>query len=426
MPTRPRPAEQPPRADDDIDASKPRRALAEVLGATAPPLRFTDDAAADEADADTSTPVSGWVPPPAPSEPRSAWDAARAGAPEGEPVGPAEGDRVQLAELAVAANDAAPGRLGDAGLEQSGPDPAFPPVFEDTVARGSIDLDHLGDLDLKSFEARGFELRPAPLPSEPAPSEPAPRSTPAPSNAAPSTPAPSPPTPVADAATRALRSGDEDALTHGPEAGDPDTADREAHHDGLAALAPAEATAAAEPRWARAYQRSRVIAALLVAVVVLAYVITFVGAMLGGVRPIPMTSGDMSPTIPHGSLVMIRAQQADEFRAGDVISIPQPTGPGWITERIQQIQPAGAGAHAAVLKGDNDSAPAHTYRIRDGGAYVGHAPVVGWPVSFMSHPVGWVLGGLIIVLVVAASFIDAKRLDGVIQSLGSRRRRGRG
>ncbi|RKW69639.1 S24/S26 family peptidase [Galactobacter caseinivorans] len=161
------------------------------------------------------------------------------------------------------------------------------------------------------------------------------------------------------------------------------------------------ASPALTPRWLRVYARVRLVALIVSAAVVGAAVLGLLIALAAGVRPVPVTSGEMAPTIGKGALVMARPQSASELRTGDIISVAQVREPGWFTARVQSIRDAGQGSYEVQLRADSGATPTRTLLIQDGAKYQLAVPLLGAPVAFFSSPLGGVLGWILLGLVLA-------------------------
>ncbi|PJJ70784.1 signal peptidase [Diaminobutyricimonas aerilata] len=93
-------------------------------------------------------------------------------------------------------------------------------------------------------------------------------------------------------------------------------------------------------------------------------------------------TGSMSPTIPAGSLAVVREIPANEVRVGDVVTVDR-AGALPVTHRVTSVQPAAGGQRIITMKGDAnrdpDPLPYTVERVR---LVIAHVPelarVVGW------------------------------------------------
>jgi signal peptidase len=64
----------------------------------------------------------------------------------------------------------------------------------------------------------------------------------------------------------------------------------------------------------------------------------------------------MEPTLPPGTLIIVRPVTPDEIRIGDVVTYQIRSGePGVITHRVTAISSSSAGGRTFTFKGDNNS-----------------------------------------------------------------------
>ncbi|WP_440220176.1 signal peptidase I [Dietzia sp. MNB45] len=103
-------------------------------------------------------------------------------------------------------------------------------------------------------------------------------------------------------------------------------------------------------------------------------------------------TGSMSPTIPTGSVAVVRKISADEIRVGDVVTVDRP-GRLPVTHRVIEVQPQVPGEALIRMKGDANPNP-------DGGMYrVETVRKVLWSVPELANLIVWagqpvVLGGI--------------------------------
>ncbi|HWJ82688.1 MAG TPA: signal peptidase I [Nocardioides sp.] len=119
-------------------------------------------------------------------------------------------------------------------------------------------------------------------------------------------------------------------------------------------------------------------------------VVLLVSSAFLGIRPLVVTSGSMSPTIPAGSLVLTRDHPADDAEVGDVVAVA--AGSGRVMHRVVSTVPSGADT-VLTLQGDANGTPDRTpYVVRDVDMVMVHVPSLGYPVSWLGSPLG--LAGL--------------------------------
>lgn len=132
-----------------------------------------------------------------------------------------------------------------------------------------------------------------------------------------------------------------------------------------------------------------VLLTIAAAVGVLCLTAVLAGLVLG-LRPMIVTSGSMSPTIPAGSLVVAKDTPAADVTVGDVVAVL--VGDGRVMHRVVASEQAGSET-VLTLQGDANATPdQQPYVVREVGRVVLDVPLVGYPVSWLSTP--WGLLGL--------------------------------
>ena len=80
-------------------------------------------------------------------------------------------------------------------------------------------------------------------------------------------------------------------------------------------------------------------------------IVAVICAIFFDISLIMFKTGSMSPTIPAGSLAVVREIPADEVEVGDVVTVDRP-GKLPVTHRVVAIEPGGGGVRNLTLKGD--------------------------------------------------------------------------
>lgn len=123
-------------------------------------------------------------------------------------------------------------------------------------------------------------------------------------------------------------------------------------------------------------------------------------ALIFDITLIMFKTGSMSPTIPAGSLAIVREIPASEARVGDVVTVDRP-GQLPVTHRVVAAEPGADGQSVLTLRGDanpvDDPAPYTVSTVR---LVMASIPGLAVAVVAMSNPLA--LGA---VTVVVASFI---------------------
>ncbi len=96
---------------------------------------------------------------------------------------------------------------------------------------------------------------------------------------------------------------------------------------------------------------------LVAALVLLALLVTVVPALVGG-RALTVLSSSMSPTIPAGSVVVVRPVPPDTLREGDVITFSA-TGESLVTHRIVGVHHGPDGLSLTTRGDANEVIDAH-------------------------------------------------------------------
>lgn len=109
-------------------------------------------------------------------------------------------------------------------------------------------------------------------------------------------------------------------------------------------------------------------------------------AVLFNVTLIMFKTGSMSPSIPAGSLAVVREIPAADAKVGDVVTVARPDKLP-VTHRIVSTEPAGNGLTQLVLKGDanpvNDPEPYLVSTVR---VVMGSVPGLASVVVAVSNP----------------------------------------
>jgi signal peptidase len=162
---------------------------------------------------------------------------------------------------------------------------------------------------------------------------------------------------------------------------------------------------------------------LLLAVVGLALVVIVVPKATGS-TPLTVLTQSMEPTLPPGTLLVVRPTRIDAVHVGDVLTYQMVSGrPEVVSHRVVSIATASDGTRTFVLKGDAnavvDPAPVIPAQVR--GVVWYSVPAIGWVNQLVNGSRSWVVPTLAAVLLVyGAVMILAGTVSGV-----RRRRRAR-
>jgi signal peptidase len=150
-------------------------------------------------------------------------------------------------------------------------------------------------------------------------------------------------------------------------------------------------------------------------------IVLVVLALVFHITLIMFKTGSMTPTIPTGSLAVVKQIPASEARVGDVVTVDRP-GQLPITHRVVETNPAADGATKLVLKGDANAAidPA-PYTVRTVRLVLWSAPGLAYFVVWLGNP--FVLGGLTLSVAALVIWVLWPRGDKAVRSGRHRRDR---
>lgn len=121
-------------------------------------------------------------------------------------------------------------------------------------------------------------------------------------------------------------------------------------------------------------------AALLVATLLIAFFVVALPALVGG-QSLTVLTNSMAPSMPPGTLVVVRPTPFAEIAPGDIITYQIRSGsPELVTHRVQQRLVASDGTVSLITRGDNnntaDAEPVHEVQVR--GTVWYSVPLLGW------------------------------------------------
>jgi signal peptidase len=97
--------------------------------------------------------------------------------------------------------------------------------------------------------------------------------------------------------------------------------------------------------------------ALLLTTLGLTVVLLVVPKLVGGV-PITILSGSMRPTMPPGTVIVVRPVEPQRIRIGDVVTYQATSDkPMLVTHRVTEVTRSPEGRLGFTLQGDNNDAP---------------------------------------------------------------------
>lgn len=152
-------------------------------------------------------------------------------------------------------------------------------------------------------------------------------------------------------------------------------------------------------------------------------IVGVLAALMFNITLIMFKTGSMSPTIPTGSLAVVREIAAKDVRIGDITTIDRP-GALPITHRVTAITVLAGGSRAITMKGDANTQPdAEPYVVNHVRRVLFSVPRLAYVVANLSNPV--IVGGIaagVTGLVTWAFWPRAREPHGRRRELRARRR----
>jgi signal peptidase len=165
--------------------------------------------------------------------------------------------------------------------------------------------------------------------------------------------------------------------------------------------------------------------AVFLTVVALAAVLIVIPKVSGAI-PLTVLTSSMEPTLPPGTLIIVRPVEPADIRIGDVVTYQIRSGePGVITHRVVEVNSSSTGELTFTLKGDNnsdiDNKPVLPGQVQGRVWY--SVPYMG----FVNNAVNgenrsWIIPAIAIGLIGYAGFMIASGLAGALR----KKRRGSG
>ncbi|MDN4507595.1 signal peptidase I [Dietzia maris] len=104
-------------------------------------------------------------------------------------------------------------------------------------------------------------------------------------------------------------------------------------------------------------------------------------------------TGSMSPTIPAGSVAVVKQISADEIEVGDVVTVDREEGQLPVTHRVVEIYPQTPGEALIRMKGDaNPDVDPGMYRVTTVRKVLWSVPELAKVIVWFGNP--YVLGGI--------------------------------
>ena len=128
------------------------------------------------------------------------------------------------------------------------------------------------------------------------------------------------------------------------------------------------------------YLRVSLSITVLVALLALAAAVILVPAATRA-TPLTVLTSSMEPTLPPGTLIVIRAVDPEDIRIGDVVTYQLRSGdPTVVTHRVTAVTKSSGGEYSFTFKGDNSSNPdpLPVREVQIQGRLWYSVPYVGW------------------------------------------------
>lgn len=163
---------------------------------------------------------------------------------------------------------------------------------------------------------------------------------------------------------------------------------------------------------------------LLLAVVGVALVVIVVPKATGS-TPLTVLTQSMEPTLPPGTLLVVRPTPVDDIHVGDVVTYQIASGqPEVVSHRVVSIATASDGSRSFVLKGDNnavaDAAAVVPAQVR--GVVWYSVPGIGWVNQLVNGSRSWLVPTIAAVLLTYGAVMI---IAGTVSESRRRRRRAR-
>lgn len=156
----------------------------------------------------------------------------------------------------------------------------------------------------------------------------------------------------------------------------------------------------------------------LFALVVLLALVAVIVPRVAGATPLTILTGSMQPSLPPGTLIVVKPEPVTHIAIGDVLTYQiRPGRPDVVSHRVVGVTVASDGSRTFTTKGDNNSAADPTVQpaqIR--GVLWYSIPLLGYVSTFVAGSQGsWLvpLAGVLLlgyaVYLIAAGLISAAR-----------------
>lgn len=105
-------------------------------------------------------------------------------------------------------------------------------------------------------------------------------------------------------------------------------------------------------------------------------------ALANGARPLVVRTGSMAPTLPVGTVVVVRPEPASRAAVGQIVAVVRSDGRR-IMHRVVSSRPAGGGSTTLVLRGDRNRAADPPVTVRTVERPLLTIPAAGRPLTWL-------------------------------------------
>lgn len=117
-------------------------------------------------------------------------------------------------------------------------------------------------------------------------------------------------------------------------------------------------------------------------------IVATIAAFALNISLIMFKTGSMSPTIPAGSLAVVKQIPASEIRVGDVTTVSRGEGRLPVTHRVMSVAPVSVDTYSIEMKGDANASPdSQAYEVSEVKKVLWHVPGLAYVVARVSQPI---------------------------------------
>lgn len=126
----------------------------------------------------------------------------------------------------------------------------------------------------------------------------------------------------------------------------------------------------------------------LLAVLGVVCIAATIAAFALNISLIMFKTGSMSPTIPAGSLAVVKQIPASDIRVGDITTVSRGEGMLPVTHRVVSVTQVGGATYSIEMQGDANATPdSRPYEVTQVKKVLWHIPGLAYAVSTVSQPI---------------------------------------